>query len=507
MNKMLSRSTMVAAVMAVAGGTALAEGPVLHPNASSYHTQSASAATGRSGNAKLAVRALLNQSGSTDVDVTTGVLDSTAVAPGNISKLQVKAYNGLGDVQWAKNYTGLTSGGTLHYSYDDLHRGQPIQSQANIRSIDGKRTDVITVTGNVKLRPDLAVRKLDAPSRATLGTLVNIAATVAEVNGDVGANGNCVLRVDGAEVDRAPGIWVDGGSTVSCAFTHKFDTTGTKVLEVAITDVVPGDYDLSNNAASATIEIVSASAPFYYWANAGNYRWDYSGRNDGWYRHDDGTYASASDWNSTYASHGWHEYAYLGGWSPVRLTFPLAQVNLAGVADGATVHSTSFQNLSPDWTWSWGDGSEEGVWRFDPASYTYFYLYSWSWSNYAGTSTGYQRYAGEVTYFSAGYSHYWYRYDGGSYEGYYTWNYDYNYGYGTGWPMNATYDFNFDVTDANGVVLQATPHVDLQPFNYDYDQGYTCWDYAWSWGAEHHCGEWHSHYSGYQGWTYGQTGN
>src|SRR6185295_11109481 len=126
-------------------------------------------------------------------------------AQGNISKVQFKAYNGDGDVRWTKNYPNLQQGGSLHYTFNDLHRGQPVQTQGNITKINGQRTDVVTVTGNVKLRPDLFVNKVEAPQQSTVGTMVNIASTIHEINGDAGARGNCVLLVDGAEADRADG--------------------------------------------------------------------------------------------------------------------------------------------------------------------------------------------------------------------------------------------------------------------------------------------------------------
>ncbi len=57
----------------------------------------------------------------------------------------------------------------------------------------------------------------------------------------------CVLSVDGIEADGADPIWVDAGGLVSCAFTHTFETTGTKSLSVQIADPSPSDYDTDNN--------------------------------------------------------------------------------------------------------------------------------------------------------------------------------------------------------------------------------------------------------------------
>ncbi|HEX8905297.1 MAG TPA: hypothetical protein VF771_10670, partial [Longimicrobiaceae bacterium] len=104
------------------------------------------------------------------------------------------------------------------------------------------------------LAPDLRA-ELHAAPRTRTGFPVTITAEVAELNGDVGARADCVLYVDGAEADRANGIWVDAGDAVGCAFSHTFTTPGTKLLRVEVANVSPGDFEPSNNAASGTIDV------------------------------------------------------------------------------------------------------------------------------------------------------------------------------------------------------------------------------------------------------------
>jgi hypothetical protein len=58
------------------------------------------------GSASLAVRALLGKDDKTTFDVTTGTLDSAEVAPGNISKVQFKVFNGDGDVALEQELLG-----------------------------------------------------------------------------------------------------------------------------------------------------------------------------------------------------------------------------------------------------------------------------------------------------------------------------------------------------------------------------------------------------------------
>ena len=74
------------------------------------------------------------------------------------------------------------------------------------------------------------------------------AATIREMKGDLGAKADCVLSADGHIVDRVAGIWVDAGGVVTCHFSHTFASTGQHAIRVDVGNVMPGDYDMSNNA-------------------------------------------------------------------------------------------------------------------------------------------------------------------------------------------------------------------------------------------------------------------
>ena len=192
----------------------------------------------------------------------------------------------------------------------------------------------MTVSGIVKLRPDLAITQIKAPNQATVGSYVNISATVGELNTDIGASADCILSVDGAQVDQALGIYVDAGDKVSCAFTHQFNQTGQHTITVSAANVVPSDWDLSNNSASAPIQIVALSAPFYYSASI----WEET-LNDSW--HDESHYyyvngVYGDDWFNDSSNVGTYESAWISGWSPAGLAFPLACTSVA-IARGPRV--------------------------------------------------------------------------------------------------------------------------------------------------------------------------
>ena len=232
------------------------------PLGAKYRDNGAKPTGGRAGRAAIAARALLGVDGTTDLEVTTGRFEGGAPV-GSLAKVQVKVLAPDGGVLLTDNYRKtLTGAGFASFTYDGLYRGQSTQVQASVAGIDANRTDIVTVTTDVKLRPDL-VAGVNAQPEATVNSMVVVGAVMAEKNGEVGARATCRLLVDGAEVASSPGAWVDAASAVTCRFLTSFATTGTKRLTVRITDVSPGDFDPANNETTQLIEVV-APEPFDY---------------------------------------------------------------------------------------------------------------------------------------------------------------------------------------------------------------------------------------------------
>jgi hypothetical protein len=243
-------------------------------NSVKYKDAGTKPATGRSGSAAIAVRALRGQN-ATDIDVSTG-------DAGTLDKVQVKLFAADGTAVVTDNHRNAGNAATFTYAWPQ--RGQHVQVQANVSGIDPKRTDVVTVDSTVQLRPDLTVAALNVPQKAYANAPVPITAVIGEANGDTGARANCVLKADGVVIDQANGIWVDAGDTVSVEFRATFATLGTKQLSVELTNVTPGDYDPTNNSASASIEIVSPAVRVSYVMNAWDMTYD---QVVPWYGHED----------------------------------------------------------------------------------------------------------------------------------------------------------------------------------------------------------------------------
>lgn len=263
-----SLSLLVCAIALASSIPVYAARPQAHPSSVKYRDAGVKPATGRSGSAAIQARALRGQF-DTEVQVTTGQFDGAAAPLGTLDKVQLKLFAADGNVAVVDNFRkGGIAGGYGSFNYDWPARGTHVQVQANVSGIDPKRTDIVTADTAVVLRPDLAVSSLTVPQQAYVGSSVTIAAAVREINGDLGAHADCVLRADGAVVDQVNGIWVDAGDSVTCQFRTTFATVGAKGLTVEVANVAPGDFNTANNIASASINIVSPTVPVFTWLQA-----------------------------------------------------------------------------------------------------------------------------------------------------------------------------------------------------------------------------------------------
>jgi len=56
--------------------------------------------------------------------------------------------------------------------------------QGSIVGVDGRHSDVVTVTETVKLRPDVSLDRIIAPARSRVAVPVQISALISENNGE-----------------------------------------------------------------------------------------------------------------------------------------------------------------------------------------------------------------------------------------------------------------------------------------------------------------------------------
>lgn len=490
---------LAGAARAQTAGNANFSKPRLISNAKKYRDAGLPAASGRSGTASLTVRALLGKDGQTSVELTTGALDSAAPAPGRIVKAQLKPLNAGGEAAYSRNFPNLAGGGAFATNVNDLRRGQQLQAQANVTGIDPNRTDVVTVVETVKLRPDLSAVSLSAPGRAVVNTAVQLTAVVRERNGDAGARANVVLYVDGHEADRAEGVWVDAGGTVSVAFTHTFKSEGARQLEVRVERVTPGDYDAANNAAAASVEVVSPRVKLSYFASASDRKHVSRYKSVYDYNYDDGTTVSRDASSYAYENRTHAQDVYFYGWSYGNaIKFPLG-ASVTELSDGKAVAASSYAGVEPDYTYGSDFGSykytSSYAFRQNQTTGAYVYINSESvtdadpaWST-EFTQITYARQAGDVTYHSASsYSYYWAHAGETQYEYSYSYNYDYSGSDGVMLPFGAEYGIDVTLVGADGTSMSAEPRMQLVPYDSTVSSNF-CWTWDYDTSNGRNCYE------------------
>jgi hypothetical protein len=261
-----TRSAIVIGLVAWGAAAQAQTQPKLQSSTQKYKEKNATGAKGRAGGASLTARLLYAKDGTTDLEATTGEFGSPTPPPGTIWKMQVSALDALGATMSSQTYKDLDNGGYFKQTYNNMWPGQPFQIQAHVRT-SVKRNDTVAVTASVQKRPDVAVSGLVSPPRAPVNLPIAMFAVVSELNGSIGARTDCILYVNDVEADRALGIWVDSGDSVSCAFSPTFEALGTHRLKVRAVGVDPGDWDLENNVFEKDV-LVSTLTPEFDAARA-----------------------------------------------------------------------------------------------------------------------------------------------------------------------------------------------------------------------------------------------
>ncbi len=275
--------------------------PRFAPNAVKYRDTSKRHAQAKAGDVTVQARVLMNKDHTADLEVTTGTFDDVATQ-GNIDSVAIESRS-LGALQ----ERGLSNSGAHALRLRVLGRGEPVTIQAAVSGVHGRRRNEVTLVETAKFRPDLEVSGLAIPETIVAGLPTVIDATIRELNGDLGARASCALSVNGQEVDRARGIWVDARGTVSCSFRYAFPTDGPSEVKVSLVESSPADWDADDMSMTAEVTVASnASAMPRWFANAEEVdedHWDYERASWG-YR----SYVEHKGWRNTAAfSASWAE--------------------------------------------------------------------------------------------------------------------------------------------------------------------------------------------------------
>jgi len=275
--------------------------PRFAPNAVKYRDSSQRHAYAKAGDVTVQARVLMNKDHTADLEVTTGAFDGVATQ-GNIDSVAIQSRS-LGALQ----QRGLSNAGSHALRLRVLGRGEPVTIQAAVSGIHGRKRDAVTLVETAKFRPDLEVSALAIPQTIVAGLPAMIDATIRELNGELGARANCALSVNGQEVDRARGIWVDARGTVSCSFRYAFPTDGPSEVKVSLVESSPADWDADDMSMTASVTVASNASAMPRWGASAEEveedHWDYE-RSSWGYR----SYVEHKGWrNSTAFSASWPE--------------------------------------------------------------------------------------------------------------------------------------------------------------------------------------------------------
>jgi hypothetical protein len=417
-----------------------------HLHTGKYHDSSLPHATGRSGSARLAARALLGADGVTRLLVTTGSVDDPDRAPGQLVKVQLKVYLADGTKLFTQNHQRFTTGGSYEFRLPGVPYGARIDVQANVRGIDRNRTDVVEVTETVKLGAALGVT-IDPPAQVITGVPTVITGTVRETNGQVGTYTSCVLVVDGVEVDRIDHIWVDAGDVVTCAFTYTFQNDGTHNVQIRL-DAGPGDPGFVTTPPSDSGTVVAQTptpAPTFTASVTDRTVAEERLYDETWWSTD----GSNREFHQNNGEAARTQTFALTGTLARAAGFPLASVSMQLSSDAGAWHNASWSGLAaglPDLS------GQTCVNQLAPEHGAHFYLCS-TGSAFTGTTAfGYTRFAGTVTYHSRAFHRQWDAVSGT--ETTYSWN-NVSETYAGGGQMRAlgsAVNFTLTVTDLVGSI-------------------------------------------------------
>jgi len=311
-----------------------------------------------------------------------------------------------------------------------------------------------------------------------------------------------VLTIDGNVVDQMKNVYVDAAGSVSCAFVYTFNATGNHTIQVTAANVVPGDWDTSNNSSSGTIDItnpITAEQGFAsFQDNNGGFPYIRTSTFEEWLlgsviENDSSTFGKSGHTqlsNTTFSSSG-----CTGSTNAVPWQFPV-NVTYTENMDGAPVYSftdtgiTGNTVLYPGYNFPMCSGmvaSRNLQYGSDYASDHWNYLSSYQYYDSAGNllfseqSVQSQRYAGDVTYFSYGYQCYYLNSPSGTCDNpsdYYVWNTPSQNVYGTIVPVGSTWVPTVSTQDAAGNTFSGSISVSLSVTQVTNSQPETCTSYG-----------------------------
>ena len=179
--------------------------------------------------------------------------------PPSIKKFQIKIFSRKGKVAFVSNEKRLELVNNQIVSrIPGRFDNDTLRVVANIKTRQKGDVEIDKEWGRVKLRPDLKVASIQAPTEYNTNLPFSVEVFVQEINMQSPSTCAVSLYQEGSLIHTTTGVAVAAGSNVSVVFgglTHS--SAGVQNYSVVISDVVPGDYDTTNNTGAFSITFVS----------------------------------------------------------------------------------------------------------------------------------------------------------------------------------------------------------------------------------------------------------
>lgn len=237
----LAIACLVAGTATALGGTGAAAGAEEDAGASAAHgyTMTLTALTGPQG-ADVTI----------DVDAPTG---EPVIAA--LKKIQLKIYATDGSLDDVRNVTDVAApAGIANLALGDVERDRRVEVDVLVEA--DTRTNVVRAFAKTRLRPDLVVTRVFAPSQTTTSRPIDVVADVEELNADTGVTATATLMLGPTPLAPAKPISVAAGGKTSVSFTGvTVPTAVPSELEVILDAAAPAETDAANNRRATAIDV------------------------------------------------------------------------------------------------------------------------------------------------------------------------------------------------------------------------------------------------------------
>ena len=179
--------------------------------------------------------------------------------PPSIKKFQIKIFRKKRRVEFVSNEKRLALiGNQIVSTIPGRFDNDTLRVLADIKTPQKGDVELDKEWARVKLRPDLKVASIQAPSQQNVNLPFAVEVLVQEINMQTPATCAVSLYREGSLVHTTTNVAVAAGGNVSVIFGGlSYASAGVENYSVVISDVEPGDYNNANNTGTFSTTFVS----------------------------------------------------------------------------------------------------------------------------------------------------------------------------------------------------------------------------------------------------------